>query len=177
MANLKVLLIDESKAKQFLLCVVEIDTRHLNKAKKVVKNTRKKGQSTVHFVSERASRKKEILSNYRDIDFRCKIFISANKKEIPARATCLKALIESLDEKESYSIILDRDETNVARDRVVFFENLRKKRFSKDVEYKHHEPSQENLLWIPDAIAWTVAKGGSWKPLLASFNISKQSVD
>ncbi|HEX9856702.1 MAG TPA: hypothetical protein VGC47_15430 [Acidimicrobiia bacterium] len=29
--------------------------------------------------------------------------------------------------------------------------------------YSHHTPTNEPLLWVPDAVAWAWGRGGSWR--------------
>ena len=54
---MKYLFIDESKAKDLLLCVVKVDEKDVSNARTTVEGLRKKGQSAAHFVSESISRK------------------------------------------------------------------------------------------------------------------------
>ena len=82
---MKYLFIDESKAKDFLLCVVEIDAKEIPFARRVVESVRKKGQSTVHFVKESEPRKKKILSEIASIEFSCKIYLVKGMSQANAR--------------------------------------------------------------------------------------------
>lgn len=173
---MKYLFIDESKAKDFLLCVVEIDASDVKDATKVVRSVKKKGQSTVHFVKESNSRRRQILSVYSKLDVKIKMFVAKGLSEGVSRQKCLEALILGLEPRTKYRIILDIDQTNFQRDRGVFIDFLPKKSALELISYQHEEPSRENLLWIPDAIAWSFARGGLWKQELEKFEIQTMQI-
>jgi len=174
---LKLLLIDESKAKKYLLCVVELDQNAAPKSRLIVKSARLKRQNTIHFVSESTKRKKEILNVFANVEFRCVNYLVAGLKEKQAREMCLRAMLADLDPGQTYSLIFDRDDNHFANDRRVIRSEVDSLGMLKSVEYFHREPSDEALLWLPDAIAWASARGGEWKRLIAGFAVHNKRMN
>jgi len=174
---LKLLLIDESKAKKYLLCVVEINQRDAPKSRLAVKRARLKRQNTIHFVSESSNRKREILNVFANVEFKCVTYLVSGLKEKQAREMCLRAMLADLNPAENYSLIFDRDDNHVANDRRVIRSELDSLGMLKNAEYFHREPSDEALLWIPDAIAWASARGGEWKRLIDRFGVQVKRVN
>lgn len=166
---MKLILVDESKAKKYILCAVQIDQSDSPIARQTVNRSRKKGQDSVHFVSESAARKKQILGIYKQIEMTCTYYVVAGLTEGESRKLCLEALVEDLEINENYSIILDMDENHLKSDRSHIAKSLAKRGMTAHVEYRHAEPKSEALLWLPDALAWTYAKGSDWKKELKAF--------
>lgn len=173
---MKYLLVDESKSKNYILCVVEIDSSFAAEARKLVRSVRKKGQSTVHFVKESKSRKREILGVYKQIDLKCINYIARGKSETVSRNICMKALIEDLNSRIQYCLIFDHDENYVSRDKVLLRDLLGSRGLAKNVSYSHREPSSENLLWVPDALGWVVSKGSEWNRFAVLFDITVKTI-
>lgn len=173
---MKILLIDESKSGKFILCAVEIDATKAAQTKSIIGQARHKGQSTIHFVKEKESRKRSILSIYEAVDMKVTCYIVRGQSETRARAACLRALVEDLDRSTAYSIVFDQDENYVEKDKALLSDRLSQIKTVHLVSYKHMDPSTENLLWLPDAIAWVVSKGSSWKRHLRNFDVRIRNV-
>lgn len=168
---MKLLLVDESKAKNYILCVVELSKDRAADFRPRVNSVRKKGQSAVHFVSESPTRKRQILQKYSELDLSCVNYVVKGISETESRAMCLEALVESLDSTSTYEIIFDLDVNHLASDKRILQNNLARRGMRNQVEYRHEEPRFEQLLWLPDALAWTTARGGAWKSQLINFNL------
>lgn len=173
---MKLLLIDESKEKKFLLCVAEIDRQTAPAARKALNKSRMKSQADIHFISERPSRKKQILKNMSQIEFKVTNFSVEGLSENEARTKCLDALIDGLNPKLSYGLIIEQDDYKVQTDKKTIRDALIKKGMNLQVEYRHEKSRSECLLWIPDSIAWCSAKGGVWKKELEKFSIENLDV-
>jgi hypothetical protein len=168
---MKLLLVDESKAKNYILCVVELPKDKAAHFRPLVNSVRKKGQSAVHFVSESPARKRQILQKYSELDLRCVNYVVKGISETDSRAMCIEALVEGLDVANNYEIIFDLDVNHLAADKRILQNSLARRGLGKLVEYRHEEPRFEQLLWLPDALAWTTARGGAWKAQLLKFNL------
>jgi hypothetical protein len=48
-------------------------------------------------------------------------------------------------------------------DRKLLYELTRKTGCAETLRYVYHRGTSEELLWIPDAIAWCWARGGAWR--------------
>ena len=166
---MKLLLVDESKARAFILCAVELNKENVARVRPLVNGVRKRGQSQVHFVSESDSRKRQILQVYSKLALICTTYTVRGMSETEARQLCIGALIDNLELAQSYEIIFDLDVNHLDADRRTIRQRLESRGMRHQVEYRHEEPKIEKLLWLPDALAWTTAKGGVWKSHLAKF--------
>lgn len=168
---MKLLLIDESKEKKYILCVAEIDHEAAPAARRILNKSRMKGQSDIHFITESPSRKRQILKNFSQVEFKIKNFSVEGFRENQARTLCLEALIENLDPNRTYGLIIEQDDYKIQSDKKTIQNALLRKGMNLQVEYRHEKSRFESLLWIPDTIAWCTAKGGIWKKELAKFSI------
>jgi hypothetical protein len=136
-----------------------------------------KEQRSIHFVSESDSRRKSILAAFAKIEFQVVMFIVKGQSDTASRRACLDSLIEHLDASRRYSLVLDVDETILKRDRQALNNAILKRGMKDTIEYRHSEPHLEPLLWIPDALAWTLTKKGDWSSNLSAFNIEIRNLD
>ena len=171
---MRLILIDESKRKDYILCAVEIDMDIAPAARIAVNRLRLKGQRSIHFLTESDSRKKLILSTFAEIDFKATCFIARGRPDNVARGLCIGALVASLCSDENYVVIFDLDFSRLSADRQTLSLELRKRGMIQKVEYRHEEPHHEHLIWLPDAIAWSYARGWPWGAQLKRFNLKIQ---
>jgi hypothetical protein len=172
LAILRLILVDESKRKDYILCAVEIDMALAPAARVALNRLRLKGQRSIHFVDERETRKRQIIDQYLKEDFNAICFVVQGIVESHARRICLEALVESLNPFERYVLVLDRDETREHSDRLTLSKRLRLLGLTDRVNFVHSEPHQEKLLWIPDAIGWCYARGGVWRSRVTELRTS-----
>jgi hypothetical protein len=172
LAILRLILVDESKRKDYILCAVEINMALAPAARVTLNRLRLKGQRSIHFLTESDSRKKFILSTFAEISSNATCFIARGRPDNFARDLCLKALVASLCSAENYVIIFDMDFTRLSADRQTLIIELDKSEMREKVEYRHQEPHHEYLLWLPDAIAWSYARGWPWKDQLKRFALT-----
>jgi hypothetical protein len=169
---MKYISVDESKAKGYLLALAEIDAEKAPDFRLALNKLRSKGQSTIRFSTEDDSKKKRILKAMKALEVRWTVISVKGLSEPAARKLCLEKMVQQLEPDKDYSIVLDRDESYEAFDRRTIRDELLRKALSKSVQYRHDEPNLEKLLWLPDAIAWTYAKGGNWRRELHDFKIT-----
>jgi hypothetical protein len=168
----RLILVDESKRKDYILCAVEIDMDIAAAVRVAVNRLRLKGQRSIHFLTESDSRKKFILSTFAEISSKATCFIARGRPDNFARDLCLKALVASLCSAEKYVIIFDMDFTRLSADRQTLIMELDKSEMREKVEYRHQEPHHEYLLWLADAIAWSYGRGWPWKDQLKRFALT-----
>jgi hypothetical protein len=160
---LRLILVDESKRKDYIPCAVEIDLALAPAARVALNRLRLKGQRSIHFVNEREARKRHIIEQYLKENFNATCFVVQGKVESLARRNCLEALVESLDPLEHYVLVFDRDETREQSDRLTLSSQLKLLGTTNNVNFFHSEPHEEKLLWLPDAIGWCYARGGGFR--------------
>jgi len=160
---MQIVAIDESKAKAYVLAAVFVDAHQAPSIRKSLKRVLLKGQRSVHFSSERDSRKKSIINVLKTLDFEAKVFVSTDPSEPAARTWCLEQVVATLKVESEYRIVLDRDEGYEASDNRAITVASRSAGLNRENTHNHDEPEYEPLLWIPDAIAWCYSKNAEWR--------------
>jgi hypothetical protein len=82
--------------------------------------------------------------------------------ELAARAACFEALIADAARLDDVNLVLEQDDSLVDWDRRQLFGLIRAAQLSR-LRYEHRRARTEQLLAVPDAIAWCWAKGGDWR--------------
>jgi len=168
---MKLLVVDESKAKKFILCVVQIEQEDVPATRVLVKRLRMRGQRRVHLAKESEPRKREILSTFSKARLISNTYVAHGMNEKYARELCIRQMVADLQQSEQYSIIFDADENHSVNDGKIIRSALQQRGMLSQVEYRHQEPSAEVLLWIPDAIAWAYARGGVWRKHISDLEM------
>ena len=76
---------------------------------------------------------------------------------------CLETLVEAAAAHAKARIVLDLDESLQSWDRQRLIEYRRAAGLRDRLTYAHQARTDELLLSIPDAIAWSWARGGEWR--------------
>lgn len=71
-------------------------------------------------------------------------------------------MIHDAAEKDDTLLVLEQDDSLIVWDRRQLY-TLAKQAHLDRLRYEHRRASTEQLLAIPDAIAWCWAKGGHWR--------------
>lgn len=169
---MRMVLVGESKAKSYLLCAVVIEPVDVAAVRRATALLRQKGQTSIHFHKEGNGRRRQILGMMAGLKFSVAIYVAqASLPESEARSLCVRQLVRELTEGLPVRLIFDRDVNHEKRDKQVIHDVLSMRSMTGWVEYRHEEPSRELLLWIPDAVAWACARGGSWRSHLKGLDI------
>lgn len=174
---MKTILIDECKAKKYILCVAILPSNTNPVFKLALAKLRMRGQTKIHFVNESDSRKRLILNEYRKLDVEYTFFISSGTSEVLSREKCLRAFVSSLDASDTYQIWLDRDINHVSKDKWVITRELRRLGLENHVEFTHASGSEQSLLWLPDALGWVKNRSGDWARQLVNFKTKTIDLD
>lgn len=76
---------------------------------------------------------------------------------------CLSSIVQVHGSRGPFNLLLDRDRSVERFDRQRLVE-LRHAQGGRSLGlYRHVEPRDEPLIWIPDAIAWCYCRGGAWR--------------
>ncbi len=168
--------VDESKAKAYLLVAVIIAPGQAAGFRKRMVGLRMPKQGHIHFVNERDSRRKMILDELVDMGIQSKVYSISGLNPIAARPQLLGALMDDLAEIEASKLIFERDDSAQKADEFVLRNGLVKRNLKNSVEYSHLGKSEEPLLWIADAIAWSFARGGDFGRRVRPLIISVQEI-
>ena len=166
--------VDESKAKAYLIVAVIVAPGQAAGFRKRMVGLRMPRQGHIHFVNERDSRRKTILDELVDMGIQAKVYSISGLNPIAARPQLLGALMDDLGEIGATTVTLELEQTALKSDAIVLRNGLMKRNLKTKVEYAHRTKSEEPLLWIADAIAWSYARGGDFRrraqPLIASVS-------
>jgi len=170
---MKAVFVDESKSRDFVMCAVFVDIAEVPRIRKELSSMRKSGQSSIHFVKESRSRKNEILGKLAQMEFDAWFIVSrAADSEAAARAECLRKLVRILKSNSAIQLVIELDENHRVLDKRVLTQELLSNSLLEEIGFQHASSSQQQLLWIPDALAWIRTRGGEWSRALSRFRVN-----
>ncbi len=156
--------VDETKQNGLLIVSTVVEVRHLKEARKQLRERRARGQNRIHFKKESDPRRRSICSTLCDLQVQAAVYdATRNRNPLEARAACLTAAVEDLAEQGAQRLTIEQDDSLVTSDRKVLYQAVRKFEVAETLTYEHTQPNDEPMLWVSDAIAWWVAKGGDWR--------------
>lgn len=82
--------------------------------------------------------------------------------EVDARSGCWAALVPLLLDRRVENLVIDRLDGAEQRDRRDIASALKGQ--TADFAYAHAQNATEPALWVADAAAWAIGKGGPWRP-------------
>jgi hypothetical protein len=160
--------IDETKQRSYLMVASAHRGDELDELRKLIRGLVLKGQRRVHMAKESDPRRRAIAAALCGAGVTATIY-DAPRGDYPheqaARAACLAALITDASHFPDVSLVLERDDSLLAWDRRRLYQLTH--HLENRVRYSHQRAAQEQLLAIPDAIAWCWARGGDWRRRIA----------
>ena len=150
----------------YRLTLVTVDTSLLSEVTRALRSSVPKGGYRVHFSAESAARRRQILDRVVELPISSTTFASPYRRgtnEEPARASCLRAAIGSLDRSvvvlvfDSRGTHRDRLDRHVLRQALVAAERV------DSLNYSHRGSRDELLLTLPDVLGWAIGAGGEWR--------------
>ena len=158
----RTLYIDESKAKWYIMAAAVVTAGEEGDLRRVLTNLRLNGQRRLHFAKESDRRRRLILSMLTRTCCRVIVVRSTIGDDREARRECLDVLVQQAVARGASRLVLEQDDSLVRSDRLTLGAALRATP-GASLGYEHRRPSGEPLLWIPDAVAWCVSRGGEWR--------------
>ncbi|TWS26663.1 hypothetical protein FK268_01365 [Tsukamurella sputi] len=141
------------------MVVVVVAPSTLPTLRKELNALRMRGQRRIHFAKESPSRRRSIAAAIAGMPVAATAFDARGIRDArAARERALRAVVADLDAQSVARLIIEQDDSLVAADRRTLFRATRATR--SGLEYLHVRPASEPMLWIPDAIAWSIARGG-----------------
>jgi hypothetical protein len=152
--------IDECKQVPFLLVGFVSSNFEQHPMRKRLRTMLLPGQRSLHFKSERERRKKEILKVL--LTSGCEVIVvqCQTKSNVAARMCALDSMINNEKVRSCNLIVIELDETVRLRDHEFL------KRQDSVSEWDHRQRHEEPLLWVADAVAWCVNRGGEWERMV-----------
>jgi len=128
--------VDETKDRDYLLVASAYVSSDIDELRKLMRALVLRGQRRVHMKKESEPRKRAIA--------------------------CLGALVVDAAHLDNPLLVLEQDDSLLDWDRRQLYALTREAQVPL-LRYEHRRASVEQLLAIPDAIAWCWAKGGDWR--------------
>jgi hypothetical protein len=157
---MKSLFVDECKESPYLLVGFAISNFEQQRIRRHLRELLLTGQRSLHFKSENIRRKKLIVQLLARLNCQLLVVKCRSRPHGQARKCALNSLIDAAQAGAFRRIIIELDETVRHKDHQIF--KSRNPSFEWDHRIRHEEP----LLWVSDAIAWCVNRGGDWERLV-----------
>ena len=152
--------IDESKSKNYLLALNLVLPGDQTLLRKTLNTQLLAGQRSFHFRKESKRRRNQIVQKLLSLDIRVVIFSLKGKSDIEARKCLITHVRKNLRKLEISSLVFELDQSCFVSD-VRLLNQLR-----PEVNWDHRERHLEPLLWVADAVAWCVNRGGEWERMV-----------
>lgn len=163
--------VDETKAKGYLVAAASGSCEELRIARKQIGTLILPRQRSLHMKSEKETRRRTIantIGTFCDLGIQAVIYDAGRTgTERERRALCLAALVDDAARHQEASIVFDLDETLLSWDRQRMIELTRAVGLQGRITYRHSSRHHEQMLAIPDVIAWCWARGGEWRQRVA----------
>ena len=154
------LYIDECKQKPYLLTATLVLQRENSVARRALRQLLLPGQRSLDFKSENSRRKRQILGVLIKLNFKLLVI---KCDALPRHRTRNCAFESLLAYRNAYSIshlVIELDET------VRVTDNQLLKQLQEPLLWDHRHRHEEPLLWVADAAAWCVNRGGEWERMV-----------
>lgn len=160
--------VDESIEKQYRLCLVAVPTSELNVTRKSLSTLRLKGQKRIHMSKESDARKVQILNHIQKMEnWKCIILETKVSRLSNSEARQrLFFLASSHKLWKSITHLVIEDSTDRDRDQSTL--TWIKNNSEHKIDFDFAKPSEDECLWLADALAWAYAKGGNWRKKIKS---------
>lgn len=170
--------VDETKRRDYLLVAGVAIPGDLDLVRAQLRSLILPGQRRLHMNSENDSRRRAIASAISASPIRATVYDAGRryKTERERRAACLQALVGDAARRGYGMLVLEQDDSLLSWDTQHLIEFTRTAGCRESLRYVHRRAASEQLLAIPDAIAWCWAKGGDWRRRVESAVIDVQHV-
>ncbi len=156
--------VDESKRRGYLLVASVVVPGDLDPTCRMLRGLVLPGQRRLHMKDESEPRKRSIATAIAVSGTQATIYDAGRRydTEWERRSACIRALVAEAAQRGDAMLILEQDDTLIAADRKLLYRAARDEG-CPDLRYEHRRAAAEQLLALPDAIAWCWAKGGDWR--------------
>ena len=153
--------VDETQQRGYLLVAAAVESAGLHTARRVLHDLVLPGQRRLHMQKESDPRRRQILSALVGlVDVQVLIYDATRHRSAKtARPACLTRLVADLAKSGASRLV----ESVVLADQRVLYRQVHAEGIAEALRYDHLRAHQEILLALPDAVAWSWAKGGRWR--------------
>ncbi len=160
-------LIDETKAKGYVVVVVACPDDALREARRTLQRLVLPGQRSIHMKLEANRRRRVIADAVGGLSSvgvtATAVVIRGGGHEHELRKQALREVVSLAVEAGGGGLVLDLDPTQEHRDRQVLSRAVQACH-GVPISFCHARLASEPLLTLPDVVAWCFARGGEWRP-------------
>lgn len=162
----------------YLLAAVVCDVASCDPVRETLRSLRYRRQPRLHWHSEEDVRKTKIAACIGEIDLAATVVIGmplAKSKQERARGKCLEALLPEMERQGVSRVIMEtRTPSLIRRDQRLIDAIRGKGLITAGIRVETARPSEEPMLWLPDAVAGAVsaAREGNreWLDLIGAIH-------
>lgn len=154
--------VDESKARDYFVAAATVAPDRTSQVDRDLRKLTRRGQSRIHFKSERDSSRRVLLSRMAGAGLRVQLYVVRGRTDKESRQMCLEALVADLADAGASRLTLERDESLIMADRRIIRDALIAHNYLGMWTYQHAGPADYSALWVSDAAAWCHQAGGEW---------------
>ena len=157
--------VDETKNRGYLLVATVVTPRDLDPIRRTDRGLVLPGQRRLHMKNESDQRRRSIATSIVVSGIQATIYDARRRygNERERRAACLRSLVNDAARRGDTLLVLEQDDSLLSWDNQRMIEYTRAAECRETLRYEHRRAAAEQLLALPDAIAWCWAKGGDWR--------------
>lgn len=156
--------VDETKARGYVLAAAVVLPDDLAALRKLVNSLRLPRQRRIHFQSENDARRKVILNALISANVCVTIYDASSHPDVrQARDAAMTRLVDDIARIGAAMLVVETDDQALASDRAIIRSRAEMAGCLETLRYAHMRAFEEPLLAIPDAVAWSWAKAGTWR--------------
>ena len=152
--------IDESKAKNYLLVLNLVLPGEQIYLRRTLISQLLAGQRSFHFTKESNRRRTQLVRLLLGLNFRVVVFSIKGMSNTESRRSLIAEACKNIRKLEISNLVFELDQSCYLND-VKILNEIR-----PGVPWDHRERHQEPLLWVADAVAWCVNRGGEWERMV-----------
>jgi len=122
------------------------------------------GQRSIHFSKESVRRRKIVISAIEKVNPQIVMVRALTKETVETRMLLIREIVNVAVAKKLDFLTFDLDETTLFKDRLVL--KLETIKLKRQIFWDHKMRHEEPLLWVADAVAWCVNRGGEWERMV-----------
>jgi hypothetical protein len=152
----------------YLLAAVVCDTSQCDPVREMLRSLRYRRQPRLHWSSEEGSRKAKIAESIGALNLPATVVIGmplAKSKQERARAKCMEALLPEMQNEGVSRVWLEARTPSLQRRDQRLIDAIRAKGLiGAGIRVDPARPSEEPMLWLPDAVAGAVGAAQAGQP-------------
>lgn len=152
--------IDESKAKNYLLVMNLVLPSEQTYLRRALSAQLLAGQRSFHFTKESNRRRTQLVRHLLGLNFRVVVFSIKGVSNTESRKPLIVEACKNIRKFEISNLVFELDQSCYQNDMKLLNE------IRPEVSWDHRERHQEPLLWVADAVAWCVNRGGEWERMV-----------